>query len=102
MYCELILTLLVLLNDIPLSLSVDYHSQAAFDFDENNTLDPNEVMTMIQLIQNCSQQEAQTMAQRIFQAGDTDRNGSLDFNEMWQAMQTIPDCQQLIMKFSMN
>ena len=75
---------------------------AAFDFDENNTLDPNEVMTMIQLIQNCSQQEAQTMAQRIFQAGDTDRNGSLDFNEMWQAMQTIPDCQQLIMKFSMN
>ena len=39
----------------------------AFDFDESGSLDPREVTKMIEMISNTTFQDAQQMAQQIFQ-----------------------------------
>ena len=74
----------------------------AFDFDDSGTLDPGEVTQMIKMIDNTSFQDAQLMAQQLFQMVDEDRSGDIDKNEFFKGMTGIPQLQQLLMNFSMQ
>ena len=74
----------------------------AFDFDESGSLDPREVTKMIEMISNTTFQDAQQMAQQIFQMVDEDRSGDIDINELFRGMNGIPQLQQLLMNFSMQ
>eukprot|EP00943_MAST-04B_sp_MAST-4B-sp1_P006670 g6670.t1 len=74
----------------------------AFDFDESGSLDPREVTKMIEMISNTSFQDAQQMAQQVFQMVDEDRSGDIDINELFRGMNGIPQLQQILMNFSMQ
>ena len=54
------------------------------------------------MISNTSFQDAQQMAQQIFQMVDEDRSGDIDINELFRGMNGIPQLQQLLMNFSMQ